>query len=146
MTSAEKEEIDTLRMQGLGYKTIAKELLLTVDMVKGYCKRHHLNGLAAALQVNAKVIKEGCSLCLQCENSIQQKNYGRTKKFCSAVCRHTWWNENQDKRSKNAIAIYQYTCAHCGKQCSSYGNKQRKYCSHDCYIKSRFWSKEDGTS
>lgn len=142
MTPAEKEEIDKLRLQGLGYKSIAKELLLTVDTVKGYCKRHHLNSPAAALQANVKEI----ILCMQCENKIRQKERGRTKKFCSDACRHSWWNDNQDKRSKNNIAIYQYTCAHCGRQFSSYGNKHRKYCSHNCYIKSRFWSEEDEIS
>lgn len=142
MTPAEKEEIDKLRLQGLGYKSIAKALILTVDMVKGYCKRHYLNSLVTTLPANAKAI----SICMQCENKIRQKERGRTKKFCSDACRHTWWNENQDKRSKNDIAIYQYTCAYCGKQCSSYGNKQRKYCSHNCYIKSRFWSEEDERS
>jgi len=37
------------------------------------------------------------------------------------------------------------TCARCGKEFTSYGNKNRKYCSHDCYIKARFWEGlEDG--
>ena len=44
MTPDQKEEIHKLRQQGLGYKAIATELLLTVDTVKGYCKRHDLNG------------------------------------------------------------------------------------------------------
>ena len=35
MTPHQKEEINKLRLQGLGYKTIAKELLLTADKVKG---------------------------------------------------------------------------------------------------------------
>jgi len=35
MTPHQKEEIHKLRLQGLGYKTIAKELLLTADKVKG---------------------------------------------------------------------------------------------------------------
>ena len=131
MTPAQKEEIYKLRLQGLGYKAIAKELLLTVDTVKGYCKRHDLSGQVEVAKVSG--------LCLQCKKSIRQKKRGRTKKFCSDACRYTWWNEKPDKRGKKDAAIYHYTCQHCNRQFSSYGNKIRKYCSHDCYIKSRFW-------
>lgn len=35
-------------------------------------------------------------------------------------------------------AVYAYTCAHCGKPFTAYGNKERKYCSHNCYISDRF--------
>ena len=144
MAPAQKEEIHKLRLQGLGYKAIAKELLLTVDTVKGYCKRHHLNGTVEVGQLNAKAIKESSGLCLHCKKSIRQKKRGRTKKFCSDACRYTWWNENPDKRGKTDAAIYHYTCQHCNRRFGSYGNKLRKYCSHDCYIKSRFWREENG--
>ena len=144
MTSAQKEEIYKLRLQGLGYKAIARELLMSVDAIKGYCKRHHLNGPAEVVQLNAQVLQEKNGVCLQCKKPIRQKKYGRTKKKCSDACRYTWWNENQAKRSKSETAIYHYTCPNCGKNFISYGNKLRKYCSHDCYIKSRFWSDDDG--
>ena len=45
MTLAQKETVYNLRLQGLGYKAIARELLLSVDAVKSYCKRHHLTPL-----------------------------------------------------------------------------------------------------
>lgn len=141
MTPDQKEEIYKLRLQGLGYKAIASELLLTVDAVKGYCKRNHLNSPVEVGQLDTKEIS---SLCLYCKKSIRQKKHGRTKKFCCDACRYTWWNENPDKRGKKDAAIYHYTCHHCNRQFSSYGNKLRKYCSHDCYIKSRFWREEDG--
>jgi len=136
MSPNQKEDIHKLRLQGLGYKAIAGELLLTVDTVKGYCKRHHLNG-----QVE---VATSSGLCLQCKKPIRQKKRGRTKKFCCDGCRYTWWNENQDKHSKKDAAIYHYTCQRCNKQFSSYGNKLRKYCSHDCYIKLRFGGEDDG--
>ena len=42
-------------------------------------------------------------------------------------------------------SVYKYQCPNCGTEFSCYGNKRRKYCSHDCYIKSRFWKgDEDG--
>ena len=46
MTTEQKHEIYNLRLKGLGYKAIAKALDLSLDSVKGYCKRNHLNGTA----------------------------------------------------------------------------------------------------
>jgi len=144
MTPAQKEEVYKLRLQGLGYKSIAKELHLSVDAVKGYCKRQHLNGPAEVVQLNAKEIKANNGLCVRCNNPIRQKKAGRPKRFCSYACRYKWWNENPDKRNPSSDAIYHYTCQQCGKRFNAYGNKRRKYCCHDCYIKSRFWGEEDG--
>jgi len=144
MTPVQKEEIYKLRLQGLGYKVIAKELLISVDMVKSQCKRHQLTGQAKLVQINTQVFQTNNGLCLQCNKSIQKRNRGRTKKFCSEICRYTWWNKNQDKRNRNSTAMYQYICFHCGRSFTSYGNKQRKYCSHHCYIKNRFWRDEYG--
>jgi len=143
MTPEQKEKIYKSRLQGLGYKAIAREMQMTVDVIKGYCKRHHLNGPAEVVQLNSEVIKENSGLCLHCKNPIRQKKHGRTKKFCSDACRYTWWNENSGHRQKDR-ATYNYTCDNCGRKFSAYGNKVRKYCSHNCYIKSRFWGEEDG--
>ena len=142
MTSGQKEKIYKLRLQGLSYKTIADEISISIDAVKCYCKRHQLNDLEELAKRNAPT-NQNPGLCLQCNKLIRQKKRGRTKKFCSDTCRYTWWNENQDRRSKSEAATYRYACRHCGKDFISYGDKHRKYCSHDCYIKSRFWSEED---
>ncbi|MBP2654234.1 MAG: hypothetical protein H6Q73_1803 [Firmicutes bacterium] len=142
MTPAQKQEIYKLRLQGLGYKAIAREMLISVDAIKGYCKRHGLNDSAKLVPLNAKTIEKNSGLCLQCKKPIRQNKRGRTKKFCSDICRYTWWNENRDQCSKSSAASYPCTCQHCGQNFISYGNKQRKYCSHDCYIKARFWRME----
>jgi len=42
--------------------------------------------------------------------------------------------------------MYPAVCVRCGKEFLSYGNRKRKYCSHDCYIKARFWEVEDEDS
>jgi hypothetical protein len=34
--------------------------------------------------------------------------------------------------------MYSFTCAGCGVEFAAYGNASRKFCSHECYIKSRF--------
>lgn len=39
---------------------------------------------------------------------------------------------------KNRPEYYHLICRHCKKEFISYGNKERKYCSHNCYIRERF--------
>ncbi|MBP2652188.1 MAG: polymerase subunit sigma-70 [Firmicutes bacterium] len=143
MTPLHREEIYKLRREGLGYKAIASQLLLSTDSVKSYCKRHHLDGPAEVVERNAEVIKENQGLCLHCNNPIRQKKLGRSKKYCSDTCRYTWWNKNQDKRNINKELIRTYTCQHCGKKSSVYGKGEQKYCSHTCYIKARFWGEDN---
>ena len=144
MTPAQKETVYKLRLQGLGYKAIARELLLSVDAVKSYCKRHHLTGPPEAVQKNVQVIEEQHGLCPHCKQPIRQKKRGRSKRFCCDDCRYAWWKAHPEQSNQKEAATYPYTCGHCGKRCISYGNKTRKYCSHDCYIKARFWGEEDG--
>ncbi|MBP2655613.1 MAG: polymerase subunit sigma-70 [Firmicutes bacterium] len=143
MTPAQKHYVYKLRLQGLGYKAIAHEMLISVDVIKGYCKRNCLNGPAELVQLNAPVIPKTSGLCLHCKKSVKQKKRGRPKKFCSDACRYTWWNESREQSNRSSEATYHYACQHCGRSFISYGNKQRKYCSHDCYIKARFWRMEE---
>jgi endogenous inhibitor of DNA gyrase (YacG/DUF329 family) len=144
MTSEEKEKIRELRLKGMGYKGIAALLGLSRDNVRGFCKRNSLDGDSCVVSLNVEEKIKRNVLCAYCVKPIKQKYQGRTRRFCSEECRRKWWNENQDKRIRKETATYKYTCPHCGKEFSCYGNKKRKYCSHGCYIKSRFWSEEDG--
>ncbi|CAK7037264.1 RNA polymerase subunit sigma-70 [Tissierella sp.] len=139
MTDYEREKIYELRMQGLGYKAIGNILGLTRDAVRSFCKRNNLNGNGEVVSLNVEVMKEENLLCLHCGRLMKPKEKGRPRKFCSEECRRIWWKNNQDKRNENDTAIYNYNCLHCGKEFSIYGNKKRKFCSHDCYIKYRFW-------
>ncbi|WP_291352730.1 RNA polymerase subunit sigma-70, partial [Desulfosporosinus sp.] len=139
------KKIFELRGQGFGYKAIAGELSLSSDTVKSFCKRHHLNGHRDVVSLNIQVMEKKNWICPQCNKPIKQKARGRNRRFCSDKCRRKWWNDNPQDRNRKETAIYSYTCKHCGKEFSSYGNKRRKYCSHDCYIKSRFWEEDDVT-
>ena len=38
----------------------------------------------------------------------------------------------------NRKAVYHFVCACCGEPFTAYGNENRKYCSHSCYIAGRF--------
>lgn len=143
MTEAEKQLIYDLRLKGVGYKAIAAVLGKSRDSIRGFCRRNGLTGDSSVVALNVKEQINNNLLCTCCGKPIKQKGRGRARKFCSEECRRKWWKENPQARNKNETAIYHYTCPHCGKEFSTYGNKKRKFCSHDCYIKSRFWSEED---
>jgi DNA-binding CsgD family transcriptional regulator len=44
MTDEQKEKIKQMRQQGIGYKQIANEIGLSRDSVRGYCRKHGLDG------------------------------------------------------------------------------------------------------
>ena len=96
MTDLQKEQIKTLRLQGIGYVKIGEMLGISDNTVR---------------------------------------------KFCSDACRTAWWNSHPDCVDRKAV--YAYTCAHCGKPFTAYGNKERKYCSRNCYISDRFGEERD---
>lgn len=114
--------IEKLRQEGYSYKEISESLRVSINTVKSYCRRNGLTG-------NTKKKKH---ICLNCGCEIDEK-----KKFCSPTCRQTWWNNHLDKVHRKAY--YSFTCKYCHKPFNAYGNKNRKYCSHECYIKDRFY-------
>lgn len=144
MNTEEKERIKELRLKGMGYKAIASITGLSRDSVRGFCRRNGLIGVSVVVALNLEEKIKKNELCIYCKKPIKQKLKGRARKFCSDECRYKWWNENLDKRNKSEEATYKYTCPYCNKKFTAYGNKKRKYCSHDCYIKDRFWREEDG--
>lgn len=113
--------ITKLRQSGYSYREIADALKISVNTVKSHCRR---NGLTGTFE-NKKQI------CINCGVEIDDG-----KKFCSSNCRQAWWNKNLDK--VNRKAYYSFNCSFCHKPFNAYGNKNRKYCSHECYIKDRF--------
>ena len=128
MTTEQKAQIEKMRQNNNGYAVIAKALDVSVSSVKAYCQR---NGLAGN---RTKSDDEG--RCKECGKLLRQPKGRKSVKFCSPACRQKWWNTHQHEVRKKAI--YSYTCAHCGKSFTAYGNSHRKYCSHKCYIAGRF--------
>ena len=139
VTVLQEEQIRQLRSQGVGYRNIANQLNLTRDAVRNYCKSHNLNGYREAVQMNIQRMQNDDSVCTYCGAPLKQPKTGRKKHFCNDTCRRKWWNQNRDKIRENPGAIYTFTCKGCGKSFTAYGNKKRQYCSHACYINSRFW-------
>lgn len=133
MNSIQKKRIALLRVGGESYARIAGILGLSVNTVKSYCRRNNLSG---SMAVTAPKTPIGQAFCRQCGKELSQILGKKTLKFCDDECRVKWWNAHPDKVNKRAI--YSFTCAHCKKAFTAYGNSDRKYCSHQCYINDRF--------
>ena len=128
MTAVDKEKVQHLRGEGLGYKAIASKLSLTIDAVKGFCKRSGLDGAATP--------SGSGDVCRQCGKPIERKTGMDRKKFCSDQCRSVWWNGHaylHKQKDEN-----KQTCAHCGRDFYSFNSQRRKYCGHSCYVRARF--------
>ena len=132
MTDAQKKRITELRSQGNGYKKIAQLTGISVDTVKSFCRR---NSIPTATAAEGQSPDNSCT-CLSCGKPIMQAAKQKPKKFCSDHCRNKWWNAHLDLVKRNAN--YDFTCQYCGKKFTAYGNKNRKYCCHACYIEDRF--------
>lgn len=129
MTDEQKMQITSLREEGNGYKKIAQILGVSTNTVKSFCQRKNISG--AAVPVTGSE-----SQCQCCGKAIKQIHGRKQKKFCSDQCRMKWWNSHLDKVQRKAN--YDFICPVCKKPFTSYGNANRKYCSHECYIEDRF--------
>ena len=143
VTVLQEEQIRQLRSQGIGYRQIAKQLDLSRDDVRNYCKKYNLNGYKDAVAANMQMMQENGCMCRYCGSFLKQPKTGRKRHFCNDTCRRKWWNDNRDKIRQSAGSIYGFTCKRCGKQFTAYGNPHRQYCSHECYISDRFWEGEE---
>ena len=113
--------INNMRLKGYSVATISKVLGMPYNTVKSHIRR------------NPDI--PGTSVCLQCGKPVKQPGGRKEKKFCSDRCRMAYWNGNQDKVKKQAY--YTLICQYCGKEFTSYGNKNRKFCCRACYLDSR---------
>ena len=129
MTDEQCQKITNLRTAGNGYKKISKLLGLSENTVKSFCQRRKLGG--AVVNSNIEV-----AVCKCCGKPVPQNPGRKQKKFCSDQCRMKWWNSHLDQVQRKAN--YVYICPVCKKTFTVYGNANRKYCSHECYIEDRF--------
>lgn len=137
MTEIQKHQIHEMRRLGCTYRHIAHALILREGTVKTYCVRATKKGLISPSPSTTP------SMCKQCGKEIVQQPKRKKKIFCSQKCSQKWWNSHiymVDQRSK---ALYHFVCTSCGKSFTAYGNPKRKYCSHECYINTRYYSECD---
>lgn len=130
MNDNQKQMIKEMRGSGLGYKKIAQALDLPVGTVQSFCRRE------SVAAVTIPVFDE--NHCRQCGKPLVQSNKVKRRKFCSEECRVKWWTLHPCSKSGNTKSSHTAICANCGKPFTAYGKDLRKYCSHACYVESRF--------
>ena len=138
MDGFQKEQIKNLRGEGLSYAEIARQVNVSRDAVISFCRRNCLQEIKKPISV---VENDTADVCRECRKPLVQVDGMKRRVFCSKECRTKWWKEHPDRLNRKAV--YQFTCPHCGKPFSAYGNSKRKYCSHVCYISDRFGGDAD---
>lgn len=138
MTTDEKTKIAGMRKDGYSYAAVAREIGLNENTVKTFCRRNGLTGGTAGMSVPdfPGITQKECRCC---GKPVIQYPGRKEKKFCSDSCRSKWWNAHLDGAGRKAV--YEYRCPTCGGIFHAYGNRNRKYCSHECYIEDRFGGK-----
>lgn len=140
MDSEDIEKLIVYRRQGYSYEKICKLINVSKSTVATYCRRHDIKPVTNVKETRtSEQQKYGNMFCKYCGSKLIQSRRGQPKKFCSEACRRSWWKENEQALDKQAY--YLITCKNCNKLFKSYGNKNRKYCSHECYILDAFTQK-----
>ena len=138
MNAEMARQITELRHKGLGYKSIAIVVGTSRENVRYFCKTHGLAGDVEKIKATFKD-ENVPSRCKFCGKRIERNPKSGKKLFCSDECRRAWWKQHPEKSVHSQEATYTFECAYCKRYFSAYGNKFRKYCSHDCYVMDRFW-------
>ena len=133
MTEKQKSEIIRMRKCGTSFSKIADITGVSRNTIKSFCRRKNIEIQTSAVfgEPDTNELK-----CKQCGKMLQVITGRKKPRFCSDRCRTQWWNSHPE--AVNRKAIYNFTCDRCGKSFTAYGNNHRKYCSHNCYIESRF--------
>lgn len=135
VTNEQKEKIIELRKMGIGYRSIAKAMNISRDKVRNFCKAQGLDGYASGIKKKETDENTSRQFCKNCGARINENpTKGRPKKYCSIECKRLW-------EAAHPI-MYEHVCYYCGKK---FTNKayRANFCSNKCYIRDRFWRKED---
>ena len=136
MTALQKERITEMRSHGDSYGKIASTLGISEGTVKSFCRRNSISGNAPAKALERETLPEGHTYCKHCGKDIINLPKKKRRKFCTKECCAAWWTAHPEKLNRKAN--YDFACAYCGTSFTAYGSKSRKYCSHACYVTSRF--------
>ena len=133
MTEKDKALLMGYRQQGKGCAEIARLLGISVNTVKSYCRR---NGIGAEQNTVMDIPSVQKGKCKQCGAEIELVAHHRERQFCSDQCRMRWWHAHRSD-SRNAV---EHVCPECRRTFVT--DRIQKYCSHECYILSRFGRKD----
>jgi hypothetical protein len=137
MTDNQKTQILEMRRLGCTYRHIAANLSLQEGTVKTCCLRAAKKDSLTTPSESPK-----CT-CKQCGKEIIQVAKRKKRIFCCDACRQKWWGSHLFLIHQGSAALHHFTCSYCQKPFTAYGNAKRKYCSHDCYIKARYYQDAD---
>ena len=121
MNETQKNKLIDLKNEGRSYKEMASALCVSQGTVKSFFSRKKIKD------------EEIYVVCKNCGVSLEKRS--GSKKFCLSLCRYKWWRKNAENNRK---CVKINICKNCNKKFKSYDNKDRKYCSHKCYINDRF--------
>lgn len=132
MQEQQKQFIKIRRINGEPYSKIARELGLSINTVKSFCRRSNIR-CEPLCQNRTQTPSETMQVIPRCKNCgiILPPPRSKQKLFCSDRCRYTWWNHHREQK------VYFLTCKHCKKKFISLGSSTRKYCSKQCMYLAR---------
>lgn len=133
LTIAEKKKIARLRRAGIGYKSIGFMLGIPVSKVKSFCQYHEV--------VKGEPVATVARFCKYCVEPLDVAFARPNQKFCTPEHQKQWWAENRIQRKTTAGTPASKPCEHCGTDFATDGKASRRFCSRDCYIQRRFYSK-----
>ena len=141
MTKDQKEDVITMRKKGCSYGEIAKMLGISRNTVKTFCTR---KGIKVGMDDQPVDETPGFKKCVNCGRPVLQTPGRKEKRFCNDTCRTKWWNSHLHLVKRKAF--YNFICPACGKPFTAYGARDRKYCSQNCYIATRYGGKNETES
>ena len=141
MTKEQREQVRRLRAQGKGYKRIGGMLGIPVGTVKSFCRREAGEMPPApdgdGVERMPQALEQAGHVCPQCAKPVVRIPGRKKRVFWSDACRAASWR--RQVRTGSGLS----RCAGCGEPL--YGHdRYRKFCSHACYIHSRFGKGEGG--
>ena len=136
MTTEQKNQIAQLRKAGKSLTQIADEIGIPRNTVKTFCRRIGLTGDTESMPELVITDESVVKPCQLCGKPLVQMPGRKEKRFCSDACRTRFWNTHLAEAERDGMT--EYTCPVCGSRFHAYGNRNRKYCSHECYIEARF--------
>jgi len=141
--------IRIMRDRGESFQAIASELAIPYDSVRDYCRSAGIGGDAFEFQLNRdnrRAKGRACPYCggpLMAPRNARKSPYGRKKRFCSDICRKSYWKIHNPEGKTNSKAMYERTCPYCGQVFFVYGDARRKYCCRDHYFLDRFGERRE---
>ena len=133
MTDRDIDLLIGYRQQGKGYTEIARLLGISANTVKSYCRRKGIN-VEKKTVLNTPYLPKGT--CRQCGAELEQHAHHKARQFCSDRCRMRWWHSHRS----NSRSAEVHTCPKCNRTFVT--DRMQTYCSHECYILSRFGGKK----